>query len=343
MHVLILHDIVAAGAPPDAGDVLEQASAIEAALRRRGDTTERFACTRDLAALRRRLTHAPPDLVFNLVESLEGRGALIAAAPEVVEACGLAMTGCPADAVRVTSGKLLAKERLGAAGLPTPAWRTEEDLRAGRTFPPEVDRVIVKSVWEHASIGIGSSSVISRSVSRDADDASSLAAALAARRDALGGEAFVEAFVAGREFNLSLLEHLDRSAPQVLPPAEIDFVDWPEQEPRIVGYAAKWDPQSRAYHDTPRRFDFAPADAALLDRLASLACACWGALGLRGYARVDFRVDEGGGPWILEINANPCLSPDAGFAAALGAARIPFDEAVDRVISAAQRGVDGRR
>jgi D-alanine-D-alanine ligase len=54
--------------------------------------------------------------------------------------------------------------------------------------------------------------------------------------------------------------------------------------------------------------------------------------GLRGYARVDFRVDEDGRPWILEINANPCLSPDAGFAAALERAGIGFDQAIQRIL-----------
>ncbi len=49
---------------------------------------------------------------------------------------------------------------------------------------------------------------------------------------------------------------------------------------------------------------------------------------LRAWARVDFRVDQNGQPWILEVNANPCLSPDAGFRAALQQAGIAFDEAI---------------
>src|SRR5690606_34390114 len=94
-----------------------------------------------------------------------------------------------------------------------------------------------------------------------------------------------------------------------------------------------WDEESFEFGNTPRRFDFPSGDQSLLRRLARLARQCWRLFGLRGYARVDFRVDRSGEPWILEINANPCLSPDAGFAAALAQAGIPFDSAVDRILS----------
>ncbi|MFH2099767.1 MAG: D-alanine--D-alanine ligase, partial [Pseudomonadota bacterium] len=49
--------------------------------------------------------------------------------------------------------------------------------------------------------------------------------------------------------------------------------------------------------------------------------------------RVDFRVDPDGNPFILEVNANPCLSPDAGFAAAVDRAGMPFDRAVERILA----------
>ena len=48
---------------------------------------------------------------------------------------------------------------------------------------------------------------------------------------------------------------------------------------------------------------------------------------------MDFRIDAAGAPWILEVNANPCLSPDAGFSAALERAGIPFGEAVRRIVA----------
>ncbi len=121
--------------------------------------------------------------------------------------------------------------------------------------------------------------------------------------------------------------------PLLLPPAEIRFDQFPPEKRKIVGYTAKWDTASFEYHHTPRTFQFPLEDAPLLDRMADLAKRCWHLFGIRGYARVDFRVDHHHQPWILEVNANPCLSPDAGFAAAAAYAGIAFREAVERIVN----------
>ena len=91
--------------------------------------------------------------------------------------------------------------------------------------------------------------------------------------------------------------------------------------PRIVGYDAKWTSDSEAYVGTPRRFGLENDEPALAAELVKLAKSCWDLFGLAGYARVDFRVDREGKPTILEVNVNPCLNPDAGFAAAAAQAR----------------------
>ena len=147
---------------------------------------------------------------------------------------------------------------------------------------------------------------------------------------------FAEAFVEGREFNLSLLD--GPAGPEVLPPAEIRFVNFPAGRPHIVDYDAKWVEGAFGYANTPRSFDFPEADAILLVYLRKLALACWQAFGLAGYARVDFRVDRRGRPWILEVNTNPCLAPDAGFAAAAQRAGIGYAGLIGRIVAAAGVG-----
>ena len=166
--------------------------------------------------------------------------------------------------------------------------------------------------------------------------AASAAQTIERRRAELGGDWFAEEFVPGRELNVALLA--ERSGPRALPVAEIRFDAFPADKPRIVGYAAKWDTDSFEYRNTPRSFAVEPE---LAERLCRLAVDCWALFRLEGYARVDFRVDERGNPWVLEVNANPCLSPDAGFAAALAEAGIGYEAAVARLIDDALERAPG--
>src|SRR5262249_30589267 len=147
------------------------------------------------------------------------------------------------------------------------------------------------------------------------------------RRAELGGDWFAEEFVPGRELNVALLA--ERGGARALPVAEIRFDAFPADKPRIVGHAAKWNIDSFEYRNTRRSFAVEPQ---VRERLRRVALDCWALFKLDGYARVDFRVDERGKPWVLEVNANPCLSPDAGFAAALAEAGIGYEAAVERLI-----------
>ncbi len=125
-------------------DVLVEARAIAAALAALGYAPEIVPVGLDLAAFERVASTRRPRVVFNLVESLAGRGQLIHVVPALLESLGVPFTGCSASAQCLSSNKLVAKRMLLAAGLPTPA-----------VFEPgaEDGEWIVKSVWEHASLG----------------------------------------------------------------------------------------------------------------------------------------------------------------------------------------------
>ncbi len=131
----------------------------------------------------------------------------------------------------LSSNKLLAKRAMANAGIPTAPWIED----SGKTFG-KIDkstRCIVKSVWEHASIGIDASSIV---------PSGEIGPVMADRKARFGGTWFAERFIQGREFNISVLDGPD--GPQVLPLAEIVFQGYRADEPLIVDYAAKWDPES---------------------------------------------------------------------------------------------------
>jgi D-alanine-D-alanine ligase len=323
VNLLLVHNAVAQDAPPDEADVLVQAAGIRAALEGLGHAVTVFPCGLDLGELEAALAKRRPDAVFNLVESLGGHGKLIHLVPAVLEALGAPYTGCPADAVYLTSHKTLAKEWMQSAGLPTPAWVTGP---AGRRGGQGSGRWIIKSVWEDASVGLDDDAVVG-------DQADALPPLLEARAGIFGAPWFAEEYIEGREFNLAVLDGPD--GPRVLPPAEMRFVDFPAGKPRIVGYAAKWHEDSFEYSHTVRTFAFPEADRGLLEEMTRLSLDAWRIFGLRGWARVDFRVDGNGRPLILEVNVNPCLSRDAGFAAALEQAGVSFSQAIDLILATA--------
>jgi D-alanine-D-alanine ligase len=320
---LILYDRIAEqGGDPDHRDVLFQAEAVAGALREMGWKPVSAGLSLNLAELVETLKATGPAFVFNLVESVEGHGRLIHIAPALLDTLGVDYTGSTADALYVTSNKRMAKKWLESWGIPTPASCSEEDLRGGDR--PLAGRYILKSTWEHASIGLGPDSVV------QPETTGRLLAELERRRTALGGEGFAESYIDGREFNLSLLASLQ--GPEVLPPAEIRFTDYPPEKPKMVDYRAKWEKASFEFQHTVRSFDFPDGDRPLLRSLEGLAKRCWRLFALRGYARVDFRVDQEGRPWVLEVNANPCISPDAGFAAAAARKGLSYRSVVQRIL-----------
>jgi D-alanine-D-alanine ligase len=332
MRVAVVHNAVTDDSAPDERDVLVQTESVLDALGHRAHEAFTVPCSLALDRVKDRLEQIRPDIVFNLVESLGGQGRLAHLFPALLDTMMLPYTGSPTLTLLATTHKIMAKERLAISGLRTPAWlgpyppeplslAPANSLRRG---PAETDLWIVKSVWEHASFGMEEDALLACVAEAEIETV------LKERAPRLKGSCFAEAFVDGREFNLAVLA--GPNGPQILPPAEIIFEGYDDHKPRIVGYRAKWAEDSYEYHHTPRRFDFPLEDDGLLARLEADAASCWQIFGIGGFARVDFRVDSHGTPWILEVNANPCLSPDAGFAAALTQAGLSYPDAVEKIL-----------
>lgn len=328
MLVAVVLNAVSAAAGPEDRDLLVQAQAVEGALGRLGHRTARLTATLDLERLRRQILRLRPRAVFNLVEELGGRGSLIHLVPALFESLALPCTGSSSAALLLTSHKIWAKRILLGGGLATPPWLAAGGVALAGASAGRPASFIVKAVWEHASFGLDD-----RMVAR-ASSIRSLRRRIFAAGRRFGREMFAEGYVPGREFSVSLLA--GPRGVETLPLAEIDFSGFPAGKPRIVGYRAKWEMGSFEFDHTPRRVAFPVSDRGLLARLRRAALSCWDLFGLSGYARVDFRTDRRGKWWILEVNANPCLAPDGGFAfAALRSGR-SYDETIRAILSAAR-------
>jgi D-alanine-D-alanine ligase len=184
---------------------------------------------------------------------------------------------------------------------------------------------MVKPAFEDASVGIDEASVV--------DDWPELKARVAYIHDRYGQNAVVEEFIDGREINSAVIGN---HPPMALPLSEIVFT-YPEGKRRVVGYRSKWVHDSFEYRNTN---GVCPAalDDATASRIKELSVAAYRATGCRDYARVDFRIDRQGRPWILEVNANPDITDGAGLARAAknsshgydGLIRVIVEEALSR-------------
>ncbi len=311
MKVAILFDGASAlGKTPDVL-ILESVEAVEAILGADGHEVVRIPVNPDARWIER-VRKAKLDLVFNLCEGVDGVAALEPAVIGVVELLGVPYTGSSSATTSLCLRKHLVNTLLDRAGLPVPRWAV---ARRGEPVPAVGFPAICKPAAEDASLGVEQ-----RSVVRSARALADRVAAMHERWD----EVVVQRYVDGREVNVGIL------GDRVLPIAEIDFREMPHGLWRIVSYRSKWESGSAEDLGT---IPSCPADlpSILTAELAGLALAAWRTVGGEGYGRVDFRIDRAGRPWLLEVNANPDLSPGAGLARMAGAAELDYAALVRRI------------
>src|SRR5262249_35813415 len=146
-------------ARPDEFDTLVQSQAVAKSLRELGYRAELMPFGPDPRETQAALERMKPAAVFNLVESIGGSGRGIEAAPRLLRALGIPWTGAGVAALVVTTNKVDTKSALHAAGVATPPWMVVNgNLREQPAF---AGPWIVKSVWEHASVGLADDGVVS--------------------------------------------------------------------------------------------------------------------------------------------------------------------------------------
>lgn len=300
--------------------VVDEMEDIKSALTSLGYKTSIFNVDGDVFRLFDHLRNEQPDLIFNLVECVENESLQEMNVAGVYDLLKIPYTGASALTLGMALNKPLVKQILTYHGILTPKFQVfhltdKVSLAPGLDFP-----LIVKPSREDASVGIADASVV--------NTLSELRKRVRYIHEEFDQPALVEEFVEGREFNVAIIGN---KKPVVLPISEIDFSGLDDDMPKIVSYAAKWMHGTVEFEGT-KGVCPAKLPAAMESKLREIALRCYGIIGCRDYARVDFRVKADGTPYVLEVNPNPDISDDAGFARSARVSGYTFPQIVGKIV-----------
>jgi D-alanine-D-alanine ligase len=271
----------------------------------------------------RELKNLNTDLVFNLFEGFCGYPETEEVVPPILSKMGILFTGCPGPVLRLALDKAKTKLILQAAGIKTPDFQLLNP-KTLNTFQLDYP-CIVKPRCEDASNGLSAESVV--------HDFWALERQVNAISDSYGGNAIVEKFITGREFNATVMGNSEFT---VLPVSEIVY-SLPPGMPEVLTFDAKWNPDSPYFEGTK---PVCPAEikAEEQQRIAETITTVYRLLGCRGYARVDLRLDQEGQLNVIEVNPNPDISPGTGAARQAEAAGMTYAQFVEKIVHLALDG-----
>jgi D-alanine-D-alanine ligase len=278
---------------PEDEDVEEK---VLRALRRSYARVEVVPFTRDVKATVRWLRRLDPRIVMNLTEWLDGDRTQDAVIARVLDRMGVTYTGPGPRGLSLARDKARSKRIAGKAGIAVPRHFVVErnsGLNGHRvTFP-----LLVKPQFGDGSEGIHASSV--------AGDVPELRERIRLVHAWHRQPAVCEEFIQGNDVYVALLGN----EPRVLQPVELVVRSRHPSAPRFATYRLKNDPRYRARwgaHYRPARLE-----ASTRRSLEAASRKLFHALGLRDYARLDFRLTEEGRFYFIEANPNPDLDPHA--------------------------------
>jgi D-alanine-D-alanine ligase len=302
--------------------VLSRLKAVRDALLSLGYRVKNLEMKEDLTPRIDEISASRADLIFNLCEEFRGQTRLEMHVAALLELLNIPFTGSSALVLGLSQDKGKTKSILSHYGVPTPPYEVApfgEDIPMGRLRFP----LIVKPLLEDASLGISNDALV--------QDRSSLLQQVEKIHWVHRQPALVEEYIEGRELNVSILGNEEL---QILPISEIDFSTMPPGIPRICGYEAKWVEASQEFtHTVP--LCPAPLSPEVEERVKKASLRAYQVLGCRDYARVDIRLSPEEIPYVLEINANPDISPDAGMTRSAKAAGLAYPQFVGRIVDLA--------
>ncbi|HCA42860.1 MAG TPA: hypothetical protein DEP28_06355 [Bacteroidetes bacterium] len=287
--------------------VLDEMKAVQRALEPSGFETKIVPVALDVYKLIDELKNDPPDLIFNLCESLDGDPTQEMNIAALFEILKFPYTGSRAVTLGLALNKPRVKEILNYYNIPTSAHFVCND--SGKLFLNGYIKLkdkyplIVKPSREDASIGIDNKSVVFNETE--------LKDRVEYILDEYKQPALIEQYIEGREINVSVVGNVknDENDLIVFPISEIDFSELPDDYHKIVSYNSKWMYKTVEFAGTKAVCPAKNISPDLEKVIQDTAKRVYKIIGASDYARVDFRVKDGV-PYVLELNPNPDIASD---------------------------------
>jgi D-alanine-D-alanine ligase len=271
-------------------------------LRANGHEVRALGVLDSITELRSIIGEWQPDVVFNLLEEFDGIVSYDQHVIAFLEMLRQPYTGCNPRGMLLSRDKALCKQVLAFHRIPTPQFAVFR--RGQRIVLPRRLRfpLFVKSSTDDASLGIAQASVV--------EDAARLKERIEFVLEQHKSDVLVEEYIEGRELYVGMLGNVRLTR---FPVWELNFGSMPASGSAIATRKVKWDLNYRAKHgiESAPAIDLPPGAEQRLDRLSR---RIYRALGLTGYARMDFRMRADGSIFVLEANANPHLAQNEDFA-----------------------------
>jgi len=289
---------------------LKSGARVQDALHRLGHEVIAIDVGHDLV---RRLREAQPEVAFVALHGRDGEDGTV---QELLEALAIPYTGSGVSACIRCSDKVIAKNHMLDAGIPTPDFfafneTAFKELGAADALPAIEERlgfpVVVKPAGQGSALGI-----------KFAAAAREVPGALVAAFS-YGDKVLLERHVRGRDLAVSVLDGEALPVVEAVPNDE-DFYDF------------------EARYEIGRTRFVCPAELPdeTATRAQAIALEVWDVLGCRGFARIDLMLcDETGELSVLEANAIPGMTETSLLPLAADAAGIGFDALVGRIVALA--------
>jgi len=313
--------------------VLDEMKAVQRALKPSGHDVGIVPVAIDIYKLIDKLSNDPPDLIFNLCESVDGDPTQEMNIAALFEILKVPYTGSRALTLGIALNKPRVKEILNYYNIPTAShficdnsskFKDNGFEKVKNNFP-----LIVKPSREDASIGIDNNSIV--------HSETELKQRIQYVLDVHKQPALVEEFIDGREINVSVVGNFKSSLDDliVFPISEIDFTELPDDLPKIVSYNSKWMYKTIEFKGTKAVCPAKNLSSELEEKISRTAKTVYKIIGASDYARVDFRVRDNI-PYVLELNPNPDIASDVdedtGFTRSGKAYGWTYEELIQNII-----------